>query len=199
VNWAASVGKVKEPTIVDVFYNELVHQAVALLAIAALVAVSWHFFRSRPARRAQAGHGAPGPEKVPGLAPREPPARRFFRISFGALWLFDGLLQAQPSMPRHLNPEVVEPSATSSPAWAQHVVNVLVTTWDQHPVTMAVVAVWAQVGVGLWLLACSRGSWSRLGGAASAGWGLGVWVFGEMFGGILAPGLTWLDGALVRP
>jgi cytochrome oxidase Cu insertion factor (SCO1/SenC/PrrC family) len=30
---------------------------------------------------------------------------------------------------------------------------------------------------------------------ASLGWGLVVWVFGESFGGIFAPGLTWLFGA----
>ena len=27
------------------------------------------------------------------------------------------------------------------------------------------------------------------------GWGLVVWVFGESFGGVFAPGLTWLFGA----
>jgi hypothetical protein len=32
-------------------------------------------------------------------------------------------------------------------------------------------------------------------GLASAGWGLIVWVFGESFGGLFAPGLTWLTGA----
>jgi cytochrome oxidase Cu insertion factor (SCO1/SenC/PrrC family) len=30
---------------------------------------------------------------------------------------------------------------------------------------------------------------------ASVGWGLVVWVFGESFGGIFAPGLSWLTGA----
>ena len=30
---------------------------------------------------------------------------------------------------------------------------------------------------------------------ASVGWGLIVWVFGESFGGIFAPGLSWLTGA----
>ena len=39
------------------------------------------------------------------------------------------------------------------------------------------------------------GRWSRLAGLASAGWGLVVWVFGEAFGGIFAPGATWLFGA----
>ena len=27
------------------------------------------------------------------------------------------------------------------------------------------------------------------------GWGLAVWIFGEAFGGIFAPGLSWLFGA----
>ena len=30
---------------------------------------------------------------------------------------------------------------------------------------------------------------------AGVGWGLVVWVFGESFGGVFAPGLTWLFGA----
>ena len=34
-----------------------------------------------------------------------------------------------------------------------------------------------------------------LAGLASVGWGLVVWVFGESFGGLFAPGLTWLTGA----
>ncbi len=55
--------------------------------------------------------------------------------------------------------------------------------------------VWIQVGIGVWLLFAARGPWSRLAGLASAAWGLVVWVFGESFGGIFAPGLSWLTGA----
>jgi DNA replication protein DnaC len=55
--------------------------------------------------------------------------------------------------------------------------------------------VWIQAGIGLWLLAAPRGAASRLAGLTSAGWGLVVCVFGESFGGIFAPGLTWLFGA----
>jgi hypothetical protein len=40
-----------------------------------------------------------------------------------------------------------------------------------------------------------RGTLSRVAGLASVGWGLIVWMFGESFGGIFAPGLTWLTGA----
>ena len=40
-----------------------------------------------------------------------------------------------------------------------------------------------------------RGRWSRAAGLVSVGWALVVWVFGESFGAIFAPGLTWAFGA----
>jgi hypothetical protein len=90
---------------------------------------------------------------------------------------------------------VIEPTASSSPAWVQHLVNWAGTTWSYHPIQAGAATVWIQAGIGLWLLAAPRGAASRLAGLASAGWGLVVWVFGESFGGIFAPGLTWLFGA----
>jgi len=69
------------------------------------------------------------------------------------------------------------------------------TSWSYHPIQAGASAVWIQIGIGVWLITARRGSWSRLAGLASAGWALVVWVFGEAFGGIFAPGLTWLFGA----
>ena len=54
---------------------------------------------------------------------------------------------------------------------------------------------WIQAGIGIWLLVAPRGRWSRAAGLASVAWGLVVWVLGESFGGIFAPGLSWLSGA----
>jgi hypothetical protein len=81
------------------------------------------------------------------------------------------LLQAQPLMPLDMARQVVEPAAAPSPTWVQLVDGVLVSLWDQHPATVPTAAVWAQVGIGLWLLAVPRGQWSRSAGAASAIWG----------------------------
>ena len=117
------------------------------------------------------------------------------RVGFGLIWIFDGLLQAQPSMVVGLPSQVIQPGAASSPAWVQHLVNWAGISWSYHPVQAAAAAVWIQVGIGCWLLAARRGRWSRLAGLAALGWGLTVWVFGESFGGIFAPGLTWLFGA----
>jgi cytochrome oxidase Cu insertion factor (SCO1/SenC/PrrC family) len=98
-------------------------------------------------------------------------------------------------MPLGLPSGVISPSAAASPSWVQHIVNNGVTIWTDHPVEAAAATVWIQLGLGIWLLVAPRGRWSRLAGLASLGWGLVVWVFGEAFGGLFAPGLTWLFGA----
>ena len=127
--------------------------------------------------------------------PAEPAWRQVLRIGFGLLWVFDGILQAQPKMAVGLPSQVIEPIAASSPRWVQQVVNWAGTNWSYHPMQAGAASVWIQVGIGIWLLVAARGPLSRLAGLASVGWGLVVWVFGESFGGIFAPGLTWLFGA----
>ncbi len=125
----------------------------------------------------------------------EPAWRQLLRIGFGIIWLLDGILQAQPKMAVGLPSQVIEPTAASSPHWVQAVVNWAGTAWSYHPMQAGASAVWIQVGIGIWLIAAARGPLSRLAGLVSVGWGLVVWAFGESFGGIFAPGLTWLFGA----
>ncbi len=182
------------PAIVSAFQAALLHQGLIVLLILALVAVAWNVARSVQLRRAHATGAGAAPLPSPTFPP-EPVARRLLRVSFGLIWVFDGILQAQISMPLGLAPQVVQPAAAGSPGWVQHLVNAGTTVWSYHPVTAAAAAVWIQVGVGLWLLAAARGNWSRLAGVASVAWGLGVWVFGEAFGGVFSPGLSWLFGA----
>jgi cytochrome oxidase Cu insertion factor (SCO1/SenC/PrrC family)/uncharacterized low-complexity protein len=172
------------PTLVAAFRAALLHQGLIVLLIFAVLAIAWVSVREwlRPGRAA-------------GPATPEPSWRRLLRIGFGVIWILDGLLQAQPDMPGGLPSQVIEPTAASSPGWVQHVVNWAGTAWSYHPIEAAASAVWIQVGIGVWLIAASRGTWSRLAGLASVGWGLVVWVFGESFGGVFAPGLTWLFGA----
>jgi cytochrome oxidase Cu insertion factor (SCO1/SenC/PrrC family) len=183
---------IDDPTVVAAFRSELLRQAlIALLIFAVLGAtraclLAW--------RHAKAG-GTPAAPDPAAAAPTEPAGRQLLVIGFGNLWLFDGFLQAQPKMAIGLPSQVIEPSAASSPPWVQHVVNWAGTAWSYHPVQAAAAAVWIQVGLGIWLVAAPRGSLSRLAGLVSVGWALVVWVFGESFGGILAPGLSWLTGA----
>jgi cytochrome oxidase Cu insertion factor (SCO1/SenC/PrrC family) len=179
-----------DPAVVAAFKAALVHQGLIALLIFAFVGLSWVSIRAwlNPSSAPDAGAAA-----APAVA--EPAWRQVLRIGFGLLWVFDGILQAQPKMAVGLPAQVIEPTAASSPTWVQHVVNWAGTTWSYHPMQAGAAAVWIQVGIGVWLLTAARGPLSRLAGLASVGWGLVVWVFGESFGGIFAPGLTWMFGA----
>jgi cytochrome oxidase Cu insertion factor (SCO1/SenC/PrrC family) len=184
-----------DPTLVAAFRSALLHQgAIALIAIVFL----WLIWATARTWRFAPTTGKGGTASVAGQAASasaEARGRRLLRIGFGVLWIFDGILQAQPKMAAGLASQVIQPTAAASPAWVQHLVNWGGTAWSYHPIQAGAASVWIQVGIGAWLIVAARGRWSRLAGAASVGWGLIVWVFGESFGGIFAPGLSWLTGA----
>jgi cytochrome oxidase Cu insertion factor (SCO1/SenC/PrrC family) len=185
---------VNDPVVVAAFRSALLHQGIIALLIFGLLGLAWLTVRARWPGAAQLGEQA-GPGVQHAAISAEPSWRKLLRVGFGLLWIFDGILQAQPKMAIGLPSQVIEPTAASSPRWVQQVVNWAGTTWSYHPLQAGAAAVWIQVGIGIWLLAAARGRWSRLAGLAGVGWGLVVWVFGESFGGIFAPGLTWLFGA----
>jgi cytochrome oxidase Cu insertion factor (SCO1/SenC/PrrC family) len=195
-------------------------QALVVVVLLVLLAIVWSYLRAVQLRNAAAatpedgyvairvagGATATGSlTRLPpaaGLAARqeawadpEPSGRRFLRIGFGLLWVFDGVLQGQTSMPLGMTARVIDPTAAASPAWVQHIVNFGTTIWSDHPIVASVAAVWIQLGIGLWLLVAPRGFWSRAAGAASLAWGLVVWVFGEALGGLFAHGVSWMFGA----
>jgi cytochrome oxidase Cu insertion factor (SCO1/SenC/PrrC family) len=181
-----------DPTLVAAFRSALLHQgAIAVLMLAFL----WLLWATARTCRPAAAPSATSRAAMSRAAIAEPRGRWLLRTGFGVLWIFDGLLQAQPKMAGGLATQVIEPIAASSPGWVQHLVNWGGTVWSYHPIQAGAASVWIQVGIGAWLIAASRGPWSRLAGAASVAWGLVVWVFGEAFGGIFAPGLSWLTGA----
>ncbi|HXY43581.1 MAG TPA: SCO family protein [Acidimicrobiales bacterium] len=178
------------PTIVSAFRSLLFREALIVLVICALLAVAWNVLREAQLRKVAAGTASPELWAHP-----EPIARRVLRIGFGLIWILDGFLQGQASMPLGMTTQVIGPAAAPSPAWVQHLANFGATIWSYHPITAPASAVWIQVGLGVWLLMARRGKWSQLAGLSSAAWGLVVWVFGEAFGGIFAPGLSWAFGA----
>jgi cytochrome oxidase Cu insertion factor (SCO1/SenC/PrrC family) len=178
------------PTIVSAFQSLLLRQGLVVLILLAVMIVAWNVLRGVQFRRAMTGTAS-----AELSAYSEPVARRVLRVSFALIWILDGLLQAQPSMPLGMTTQVIEPGVATSPGWVQHLVNAGATIWSHHPITAPASAVWIQVGLGIWLLVAPRGRWSRLAGLSSAAWGIVVWIFGESFGGIFAPGLTWAFGA----
>jgi cytochrome oxidase Cu insertion factor (SCO1/SenC/PrrC family) len=206
-----------DPTLVAAFRSALLHQGAIALIIIAFLLLLWATARTwrltTPGAQPDARNTTADPAvrgwrtgRSAGLGGRgwrtggpgdgsEPAGRRLLRVGFGLIWILDGLLQAQPKMAGGLASQVIEPTAAASPAWVQHVVNWGGTIWSYHPITAGAASVWIQVGIGGWLIVAVHGPLSRLAGLASVAWGLTVWVFGESFGGIFAPGLSWLTGA----
>jgi len=177
------------PVIVGAFKAALLHQGLIIAAVLAVLGLAW------VAAREFVPAGARWPRlSLRGPAP-EAAARRLLRIGFGIVWVFDGLLQAQPAMAAGMPSQVIEPAAATSPIWVQHLVNWGASPWSLHPVQAGAAAVWIQIGIGAWLIAAPSGWISRLAGLVSVGWGLVVWVFGEVIGGIFAPGQSFLFGA----
>ena len=182
-----------DSSIVSEFHHALAAQGALILVLLAVLFIGWNQLRSMQYRRA-AARGEPFGQASPDLPP-EPSGRRFLRIAFGLLWLFDGLLQLQSGMPLGLPSGVIRPAAATSPEWVRHLVDNGLNLWTNHPAAAAASTVWIQVGIGILLLVAPRGPWSRGAGVVSVVWGLVVWSFGNAFGGILAPGLTLLFGA----
>jgi len=183
------------PTMVSAFHTALLHQLLVLALVAVVLAVAWNLLRTVQYRRAVAAGRAPMVLGATNAADPEPLGRHMLRIGFGLIWILDGLLQAQAGMVVGMPTTVMRPAAAGSPAWVHSLVNVGVTIWANHPVQAAASAVWIQIGIGVLLLVAPRGRWSQVAGLVSVGWALVVWVFGEAFGAIFAPGLSWATGA----
>lgn len=196
------------PVLVAAFRSALVHQLAVVAGVAAVLLVGYlaacrwltGCWPASLAGRWPAGRSLAGRSRATAAAaggapvPAEARARRMLRLGFGLLWLLDGILQAQPKMAGGLASQVIAPAAADSPRWVQDVVNPGITIWSYHPVQAGAAAVWIQAGLGLWLIVAGGGWWSRLAGLASLTWGLIVWVLGEAFGEIFAPGLSLLTG-----
>jgi cytochrome oxidase Cu insertion factor (SCO1/SenC/PrrC family) len=183
----------KNPVVVSSFHTTILQQLLFIGLVLIVLSLVWNVLRTAQYRRStRTGTSAAAPTAMSLGA--EPVARRVLRIGFGLLWIGDGLLQLQSSMALGLPTAVLQPSASSSPSWVQHVVHVGVTIWTNHPVQAAASAVWLQLGIGAALLLAPRGRWSRVVGLVATGWALVVWVFGEAFGGIFGQGASWLFG-----
>jgi hypothetical protein len=176
--------------IVAEFKSAVLAEGTFLFLVFVLLAVSWTACREVLLARARAWLAAQR-----GRWPGEPPWRRVLRIGFGVLWIIDGLLQAQPLMPVGLPSQVIQPASAGSQAWVVRLVDWGTQSWFGHPAQAAVSVIWIQTGIGIWLVWGSSPRWSRLAGLVSAAWALVVWMFGEAFGGVFAPGLSWLTGA----
>jgi cytochrome oxidase Cu insertion factor (SCO1/SenC/PrrC family) len=116
----------------------------------------------------------------------EPRNRTFLRMSFGAIWLVDGILQFQPSMPLGLGTGVVGAAIPGTPGWLHSLMNSGIVLWNEHPLAFAVGTAWIQVGIGIALMV-SNGRLGRSVALVSAAWAAMIWLIGNGAGGIFSP------------
>jgi cytochrome oxidase Cu insertion factor (SCO1/SenC/PrrC family) len=126
-----------------------------------------------------------------GLA--EPRNRTYLRIAFGVIWVIDGILQFQVSMPLGLGNLVVAPTANGTPSWLHSLIEHGVLIWNNHPIALADGAAWIQVGIGV-LLVVSNAGVGRVAAVVSVGWAALIWLVGNGAGGIFAQGNNFLFG-----
>src|SRR5580658_9269031 len=113
--------------IVAAFHNALRAQGLVVVLIILLALVLW-----RPVAEVARRRLGVRPELT--TFPPEPAGRRFLRISFGSLWVLDGILQMQQSMVLGLPSDVAQPAAVGSPPWVHHLVNAGLSVWTRHPI-----------------------------------------------------------------
>jgi hypothetical protein len=114
-------------------------------------------------------------------------------LALAAVWLWDGLLQLQPFMfTKAFATQIIDPTAQGNPSAVAHSITWAAGIIGHHPVgtNAAFAAVQVLLGLGI---ACRPTVRAAL--AASVGWSLAVWWFGEGLGGVLTGGASPLSGA----
>ena len=108
------------PTIVSAFHAALIRQGFVVFIILAVMGLAWNLSAIGTTTDSSRRRGKfTGRSYLPFSNP-EPAARRLLRVAFGLLWIFDGILQAQASMPLGMASQVLKPAAATSPIWVQH-------------------------------------------------------------------------------
>jgi hypothetical protein len=118
--------------------------------------------------------------------------RRTLQLALAALWLFDGILQYQPSMFTQAFPQMLGDSAQGNPAVVAGPITWSAGLIDHHLAVLNAVFATIQVALGLGI------AWRptvKAALAASVAWSLAVWWLGEGLGGVLAGTASLIDGA----
>jgi hypothetical protein len=134
--------------------------------------------------------GRLGSEARPAVARPDP--RRALQLGLAAVWLLDGVLQYQPFMYTKAFGQMLAGTAAGNPSVIARPI-----TWDaslvEHHLMLAN-TFFATIQLLLGLGIAFRPT-VRIALAASIGWSIGVWWFGEGLGGVLIGGASPLNGA----
>lgn len=141
-----------------------------------------------------AGRPTAGSSRGPGrtVRPRRP-SLRAVTVALGVIWLLDGALQLQPSMfSTSFATGTLAGAGAGQPWWVLHSVAHVAHDLAPHIAQWNVVFALVQLAIGACLVA---NRWVKPALVASVAWSLGVWWFGEGFGGIFSGSASLVTGA----
>jgi hypothetical protein len=118
--------------------------------------------------------------------------RRMLQLGLAAIWLLDGVLQYQPFMFTKAFGQMIGATSAGNPGIVAHPINWNATLVEHHLVLLNAIFATIQILLGLGI------AWRptvRVALAASVGWALGVWWFGEGLGGMLSGAADPVNGA----
>jgi hypothetical protein len=140
---------------------------------------------SRTAMRGRLGTEAP-----PAAARLD--ARRALQLGLAAIWLLDGVLQYQSFMYTKAFGQMLAATAAGNPSVIARPITWDATLVEHHLVLLNTIFATIQLLLGLGIAFRPT---VRIALAASIAWAIGVWWFGEGFGGILDGVASPLNGA----
>ena len=184
---------------VGAFYKLLLIEFAVLLGVAAIVFLVVRFWKSEGAGFMREFGIEPWDKRSGGslyalTAPHQT-ARKTAIVALGALWILDGLLQAQPELGTNFFAAVVQPVMSGQPRWVNDAfLSVTQLLFTSRPLWFDSLTVWIQILLGIGILAGPERWIGRLALRLSIAWSLVVWAFGEGFGQIFSGG-TWLMGS----
>jgi len=178
------------PLILQSFYTILIIEFIFLLMVSS---VGWFIGRRVLRFRALFQSQLDLSMKSVVEASRHMRIRKWVTITFGLMWVLDGLLQAQPEMSNQFISGLEVPLLSGLPGFLPSVLSPLLYSWTLHPFMYNSLAVWFQILLGVGILFGPTRRVGRFALYSSIAWSAVIWVVGEGFGGILTSA-SWLTG-----
>ena len=119
---------------------------------------------------------------------------RILRVSFGVIWIIDGVLQLRPSMPGGFVTQVASPSLLGGPGWVNEIANPFLNLWNNHPVKLDIVSGIIQLLIGVAMLVNIGPIARRVVLYGSLIWDLLVFIVGNG-AGVFYSGAAFATGA----
>ncbi|KJF17477.1 hypothetical protein [Acidithrix ferrooxidans] len=118
----------------------------------------------------------------------------FLSISFGAIWIIDGMLQLRNGMPNGFVSNIIRPAFVNAPSFLRPLGDLGAWAWNINPFRVDLATAWIQLFIGMALVSLKPSKTWRLAIYLSIVWELIVFCIGNGFG-LFYKEAAWYSGA----